>query len=286
MKFLYYRLHGCAWLAPEHGGQDTAPSFPANGANYRLFPAERPPLVPKPQQLLWDGRAIPVQSVRILAPSPSKTSYPEQMKFIVSELKSFLAEHRVKVAPDGTFAVKFVKGDVKTGTENSKLKEEAYSLRVTSGGALITAMDTRGFYYGMKTLEQLLLRRGGTTTIAACDIVDWPDFEIRGFMNDVGRNYMPLPLIARELDSMAQLKLNVYHFHFTENPGWRLESKIYPELNDSRNYTRMPGKFYTQKEFKQLVEYCRLRNILLIPEMDMPGAQPDVPQGAQREDER
>ena len=212
-------------------GQDTAPSFPANGANYRLFPADRPPLVPKPQQLRWDDRAIPVQSVRILAPSPSRTSYPEQMKFIVSELKSFLAEHRVKVAPDGTFAVKFVKGDVKAGTENSKLKEEAYSLRVTPGGALITAMDTRGFYYGMKTLEQLLLRRGGTTTIAACDIVDWPDFEIRGFMNDVGRNYMPLPLIARELDSMAQLKLNVYHFHFTENPGWRLESKIYPELN-------------------------------------------------------
>ena len=70
-------------------GQDTAPSFPANGANYRLFPADRPPLVPKPQQLRWDGRAIPVQSVRILAPSPSRTSYPEQMKFIVSELKSF-----------------------------------------------------------------------------------------------------------------------------------------------------------------------------------------------------
>ena len=252
-------------------GQDTAPSFPANGANYRLFPADQPPLVPKPQQLHWTGKAIPVQSVRILAPSPSRTSYPEQMKFIVSELKSFLADHRVKVAPDGAFAVKFVKGEVKAGTENPKLKEEAYSLRVTPGGALITAADTRGFYYGMKTLEQLLLRRGGTTTIAACDIVDWPDFEIRGFMNDVGRNYMPLPLIAQELDSMAQLKLNVYHFHFTEHPGWRLESKIYPELNDPKNFTRMPGKFYTQKEFKQLVEYCRLRNILLIPEMDMPG---------------
>lgn len=252
-------------------GQDTAPSFPATGANYRLFPADQPPLVPKPQQLRWDGKAIPVQSVRILAPAPSRTSYPEQMKFIVAELKSFLADHRVKVAPDGAFAIKFVQGEVKAGTENPKLKEEAYALRVTPGGALITAKDTKGFYYGMKTLEQLLLRRGGVTTIAACDIVDWPDFEVRGFMNDVGRNYMPLPLIAQELDSMGQLKLNVYHFHFTEYPGWRLESKIYPELNDPKNFTRMPGKFYTQKEFKQLVEYCRLRNILLIPEMDMPG---------------
>lgn len=114
-------------------GQDTAPSFPANGANYRLFPADQPPLVPKPQQLHWTGKAIRVQSVRILAPSPSRTSYPEQMKFIVSELKSFLADHRVKVAPDGAFAVKFVKGEVKAGTENPKLKEEAYSLRVTPG---------------------------------------------------------------------------------------------------------------------------------------------------------
>lgn len=252
-------------------GQDTAPAFPANGPNYRMFPADRPPLVPMPQQVKWSGRAVPVQSVRIQAPAPARTSYPEQMKFIVSELKSFLAGHGVQVSQEGAFAVKFVQGDVKAGTENPKLKEEAYSLRVTPGGALIMARDTKGFYYGLKTLEQLLLRRDGKTTIAACDIVDWPDFEVRGFMNDVGRNYMPLPLIAQELDSMGQLKLNVYHFHFTENPGWRLESRIYPELNDPKNFTRMPGKFYTQKEFKQLVEYCRLRNILLIPEMDMPG---------------
>lgn len=78
---------------------------------------------------------------------------------------------------------------------------------------------------------------------------------------------------------MAQLKLNVYHFHFTENPGWRLESKIYPELNDSRNYTRMPGKFYTQKEFKQLVEYCRLQQHPADSGDGYAGAQPDVPQG-------
>jgi hypothetical protein len=90
-------------------------------------------------------------------------------------------------------------------------------------------------------------------------------------MNDVGRNYMPLDLIHQELDSMAQMKLNVYHFHFTEGPGWRLQSKLYPELNSPDNMTRMPGKIYTQEEFIQLVEYCRLRNIQLIPEMDMPG---------------
>lgn len=142
-------------------GQDTAPAFPANGPNYRMFPADRPPLVPMPQQVKWSGRAVPVQSVRIQAPAPARTSYPEQMKFIVSELKSFLAGHGVQVSQEGAFAVKFVQGDVKAGTENPKLKEEAYSLRVTPGGALIMARDTKGFYYGLKTLEQLLLRRTG-----------------------------------------------------------------------------------------------------------------------------
>lgn len=252
-------------------GANTAPLFPADGPNYKLFSSEQPPLVPKPRQLEWKEKAIPLSSVRILAPAPASTGYPEQMKFIVAELTSFLNNHEVKVAPSGVYPIKFVKGDVKPGTENPKLQAEAYALSVTPKGALIKALDTKGFYYGLKTLEQLLLRRQGVTTVAACDILDWPDFEVRGFMNDVGRNYMPLPIISQELDSMAQMKLNVYHFHMTEDPGWRLESKIHPELNAPANFSRMPGKFYTQKEFKQLVEYCRLRNILLIPEMDMPG---------------
>ncbi|MFR4224282.1 MAG: hypothetical protein ACLT38_12170 [Akkermansia sp.] len=110
MKFLLLSFAWMCMACAGAWGQDTAPSFPANGANYRLFPADQPPLVPKPQQLHWTGKAIRVQSVRILAPSPSRTSYPEQMKFIVSELKSFLAEHRVKVAPDGTFAVNSSRG--------------------------------------------------------------------------------------------------------------------------------------------------------------------------------
>lgn len=252
-------------------GADTSPSFPADGANYRLFPVDKPPLVPKPRQVTWAGRAIPVESARIVSPAPSQTSYPEQMAFIRGELTSFLKSHQVQVGKEGAFEIQFVKGDVKAETDKPKLQEEAYSLRVTPKGAVITARGTRGFFYGMKTLEQLLLRRNGKTTVAECSMVDWPDLEVRGFTNDVGRNYMPLTLIAKELDSMAQLKFNVYHFHFTEYPGWRLESKLYPELNDPKHFTRMPGKFYTQKEFKQLVEYCRLRNILLIPEMDMPG---------------
>ncbi len=181
-----------------------------------------------------------------------------------------MANLGVNVEDAASFIIEFKKGSVDAKTDKAKLKDEAYSLKVNSKGVLITANDTKGFFYGMKTLEQLIIRRNGKTTLAACSIVDWPDFEVRGFMNDVGRNYMPMDLIKKEIDSMAQMKLNVYHFHFTEGPGWRLESKIYPELNAEKNLERIK-KFYTQKEFKQLEEYCRIRNILLIPEMDMPG---------------
>ncbi len=253
---------GCAF------GQSTAPAFPANGANYKLFPDAKPPLVPMPQEIKWLNKTVGLESARIVA--PSSVDFPEQMKFIKKELATFLAAHQVKVEDSAQFTIKFAAGKVDAKTDKEKLKDEAYSLKVSPKGVLITASDTTGFFYGMKTLEQLIIRRGGKTTLAACSIVDWPDFEVRGFMNDVGRNYMPVELIKKELDSMAQLKLNVYHFHFTEGPGWRLESKLYPELTAEKNLERIK-KFYTQKEFKELVEYCRIRNILLIPEMDMPG---------------
>ncbi len=74
-----------------------------------------------------------------------------------------------------------------------------------------------------------------------------------------------------QIERMARYKLNVFHFHFTDNPGWRLESKLYPKVTDSSSMSRNPGKFYTQRELRDLVKFCRQREITLIPEMDMPG---------------
>jgi hypothetical protein len=197
------------------------------------------------------------------------------LTLIKKELTDFLKDHEVKVKGGKGYNIVFnvVKSIPGIGTKlkSPKMMDESYQIQVGEKGAVISATGTKGFFYGMKTLEQLILRRGGKTTIASCKIVDWPDFEIRGFTNDVGRNYMPVDAIKRVIDSMAQVKMNVYHFHFTENEGWRLETKLYPELNDPQNFTRRPGDFYTQEEFKDLVEYCRLRNVTLIPEMDMPG---------------
>ena len=90
-------------------------------------------------------------------------------------------------------------------------------------------------------------------------------------MQVAGRTYITLEELKKELDLLSQFKINVFHWHLTENQAWRLESKIYPELNAPENMTRMPGKFYTLQEAKELVDFCKKRHVMLIPEIDMPG---------------
>ncbi|MEG2584982.1 MAG: beta-N-acetylhexosaminidase [Akkermansia sp.] len=255
----------------------TSLQYPATGANYRLFTAEKPPLVPLPRIIDWKDGALGLKSINIAAQIPSGLKYDrEQLKFIQSELVGYLKAHEVGISSKSPVKVnlqlmkQFPSGfDEKI--KDDALRNEAYQLIVDGKGVTIRAVSTKGLFYGLQTLKQLIVRQNGKTTVALCQIADWPEYQVRGFMNDVGRNYMSLPLIAKELDAMAQMKMNVYHFHFTENEGWRLESKLYPELTNPKYFTRKPGKFYTQKDFQNLVEYCRLRNIQLIPEMDMPG---------------
>lgn len=76
-------------------------------------------------------------------------------------------------------------------------------------------------------------------------------------MQDVGRTYITLEELKKEIDLLSQFKINVFHWHLTENQAWRLESKIYPELNAPENMTRIPGKFYTLQEAKELVDFCK-----------------------------
>ena len=149
--------------------------------------------------------------------------------------------------------------------------EGAYQLEVGQDGIGITAMDAAGFCYAAETLRQLVTKDDGKVTVPYVTIHDWPAFPVRGFMLDVGRNYQSPALLREQLEVMARYKLNVLHFHFTDNPGWRLESKLYPKLNDPASMSRLPGKYYTQAEFRELVGFCRERGITLIPEMDMPG---------------
>lgn len=156
--------------------------------------------------------------------------------------------------------------------ENISLnKDEAYQLTVTKNKIVVKAMTERGAYWALQTLKQLVIDKKGKTSFEGCTIVDYPAFRIRGFMQDVGRTYISIDELKREIAQLAQYKINTFHWHLTENLGWRLESKLFPMLNDSSTFIRQPGQFYTLEEAKDLVDFCKQHQVLLIPEIDMPG---------------
>ncbi|MDL2223194.1 beta-N-acetylhexosaminidase [Bacteroidales bacterium OttesenSCG-928-M11] len=150
-------------------------------------------------------------------------------------------------------------------------KDEAYRLSVKSQKIEIEAITEKGVYWAMQTLRQLIVKQKNKSYFEGCEIIDYPAFRIRGFMQDVGRTYISLDELKREIAKLSEYKINVFHWHLTENQGWRLQSKIFPMLNDSINYERMPAKFYSLDEVRQLVDFCKQHNVLLIPEIDMPG---------------
>ena len=182
-----------------------------------------------------------------------------------SELLSLLAELGLEVRPNAKHRISL---ELETEIEGlPKGNEEAYKLSITSDLISLKAYTDTGLYRGLQTLRQLYERGGWTARV----ILDWPAFPWRGFMMDVGRTYIPLEELKQEIDLLARFKVNVFHWHLTENEAWRLESKLYPKLNDRASMTRMAGRYYTQEEARELVQYCKARRVLLIPEIDMPG---------------
>ena len=150
-------------------------------------------------------------------------------------------------------------------------KEEAYRLRIGADGIYVDALERIGLYRGLQTLEQLLISAEKKGELEACDIIDWPSFRMRGLMHDLGRAFIPMEELKKQVRLLAQYKVNTLHLHLTEHQAWRLQSKRYPQLMEARHTTRMPGKFYTLSELQDLARLCKELRITLIPEIDMPG---------------
>ncbi|MDO5607147.1 MAG: family 20 glycosylhydrolase [Capnocytophaga sp.] len=151
-------------------------------------------------------------------------------------------------------------------------QEEAYRLYISAEGIRIEFITFWGALQAGKTLRQLTEEQAdGSFRFPFCKITDWAAFRIRGVMQDVGRTYISIEELKREIDLMAAYKLNVFHWHLTEDIAWRLESKRYPQLNQPETMIRQKGMFYTQEEARDLVRYCHAKGITLIPEIDMPG---------------
>ena len=145
----------------------------------------------------------------------------------------------------------------------------AYQLVVHKGKPSF-AGDEEGQRYARATFAQLK-KLAGTGSVPDCTIVDWPEFKYRGLMLDCGRNYQSVQSIKDVIAMLAAYKFNVFHWHLTDNYGWRLESKKYPELQKKEAFSRQVGKFYTQAEFKDVLAYAKRHGVTVIPELDMPG---------------
>ncbi|QMV20265.1 family 20 glycosylhydrolase [Granulicella sp. 5B5] len=146
-------------------------------------------------------------------------------------------------------------------------EDESYSLHVTSTGAEIDAPNDLGAMHGLETFVQLVQPDGSGYVIPAVTIHDTPRFRWRGLMIDCGRHFEPVSVIKRTLDGMAAVKLNVFHWHLTEDQGFRMQSHVYPKLTE----LGFDGLFYTQEQAKEIVAYARARGIRVVPEFEMPG---------------
>lgn len=148
---------------------------------------------------------------------------------------------------------------------------EGYAMTVSSDHIRITVVTPTGTLRAAQTLAQLAEGYKKTPAIEALVMTDWPAFKVRGFMHDVGRSFISVDEIKKELDLLARFKVNVFHFHLTENQAWRFEVKRYPQLTSAASMTRFPGMYYTQEQCRDIERYARERGILVIPEIDMPG---------------
>jgi hexosaminidase len=146
-------------------------------------------------------------------------------------------------------------------------EDESYHLAVSSTQVLLSAPNPLGILHGLQTFLQLVDTAPQGFTVAAVTIDDAPRFPWRGLMIDSGRHFMPLDVIRQSLDGMEAVKLNVFHWHLSENQGFRIESKLYPLLQEKGS----DGNYYTQDQVRDIIAYARDRGIRVIPEFDMPG---------------
>jgi hexosaminidase len=146
-------------------------------------------------------------------------------------------------------------------------EDESYQLEVTPAGANLKATTVSGALHGLETFLQLIQPGADGFEVPAVRIADQPRFAWRGLMLDCSRHFLPVALIVRNLDAMAAVKLNVFHWHLSDDQGFRAESKLYPKLQQFGS----DGNFYTQDQMRAVVSYAMARGIRVVPEFDIPG---------------
>jgi hexosaminidase len=226
------------------------------------------PLMPTPwKAVVADGRLAVTSTFSVAASGYSDARLESAMRRLVA-----------RVARQTGIAISYSKVDAahatlviecrERGPEYPSLGEdEAYRLEVSGLGANIKAATVTGALRGLETFAQLIGPGPDGFEAPAIHVDDKPRFPWRGLMLDVSRHWMPIEVVERNLDAMAAVKLNVFHWHLADDQGFRVESKRYPRLQELGS----DGHFYTQDDVRRVIAYARERGIRVIPEFDIPG---------------
>lgn len=252
-----------------------------------LFAQNRYDIIPKPKQLKAQTGSFEItNTTKIVLPANDveRLNIAEILQYQLLTTSGNKPEIVNAAAPN---SIAFV---IDKDTPN-----EGYRLEVKPQSISIKAATPQGHFYGLQTLMQLLPTQIYSSSrqtldtkwpVPACTIYDEPRFEYRGAMLDVGRHFMPVAFVKKFIDLMAMHKLNKFHWHLTEDQGWRIEIKKYPKLTEVASYRKETmkghysdnaydatpyGGFYTQDEIRDIVKYAASKYIEVIPEIEMPG---------------
>jgi hexosaminidase len=244
------------------------------------------PIVPAPARLVPGDGVFPVSAQTVVAVSDPADAELRALRDLVA--RNLGVTFGVTVTPGAAAAGAGRAGTVALLLDTSMAaKREGYRLEVTPQAVTLTARTPAGLFYGAQTLAQIPPTGDAARGIPAVLIEDAPRFPYRGMHLDVGRHLFPVEFIKRYIDLMALYKMNTFHWHLTDDQGWRIEIKRYPRLTSvgawrketilQKNFDPYVGDgipyggFYTQDQVRDIVAYARQRYVTIIPEIEMPG---------------
>ncbi|MCH4822456.1 beta-N-acetylhexosaminidase [Gramella lutea] len=233
---------------------------------------ETPSIIPMPQTLNWESGSYSIPNKNIICFNETAAS---STKWIQKLLQAAGTKTELKEGDNcGNWNLQ-VDAGLKTD-----LGEEGYQLVINSSGISIKSATEAGMFYGIQTLRQMFppeIESGksySSIKLKFVEITDNPAYSWRGSMLDVARSFLSKEYIKKHIDRMAFYKMNRLHLHLSDDQGWRIEIKKYPELTETGGKSAVKNGrsgFLTQKEYIELQEYAARRNIVIIPEIDMPG---------------
>jgi hexosaminidase len=239
------------------------------------------PLIPYPQTVIRNtDEAELARRIRLEAPRPGSL---RALGAYTSDLLNAELGWRPEIVSGPSRPAGLI---LKLTLPDSALGSEGYRLSSQTSGVVIEAPTQAGLFHGLQTFRQLL-HAGAPGTVPRVEILDAPRFPYRGMHLDVARHFFPVAFVERYIDLLSRYKFNTFHWHLTDDQGWRIQINRYPKLTEvgscrretvvERNFdpyigdsTRYCG-FYTQAEIRQVVAYAAARHITIIPEIEMPG---------------